>query len=281
MTPIDMLLLWNWVVFNWTLDEWESCLCCCFAFASLRCARAVSLDFFSKTLVIGCVHFVGCAFLSCCCCFVSLLPCLRLLGPVIYCWCDGPGISSWRWWLLLLVFSGFISWFVGAVLGLLDCWVCLAYLVSVNRICFIFSWFLLYSWTVLHATKRFSFGFVSVTLAGSFFWLLCVFCCLFLSRMLLVSSLLLYIWCNFPDWFKCSTWFRCFACYVFSCNFFFVFMILVVVSLNNFISSSGVIFIGEMFLLLVACFFRFCSVEWSDEPYSDIPSWNVMSNSCS
>ena len=49
-------------------------------------------------------------------------------------------------------------------------------------------------------------------------------------------------------------------------------VIVVVLSPIVIINLSGVIFIGVMFLLLVAFFFRFCRVKWSDESSSAIPS---------
>ena len=62
---------------------------------------------------------------------------------------------------MLSVRSGFCNWCF--------CCDCLTCFFSVNRNCFIFSWFLLYSRTVLHATNCISLGLVSFTIAKSFF----------------------------------------------------------------------------------------------------------------
>ena len=49
---------------------------------------------------------------------------------------------------------------------------------------------------------------------------------------------------------------------------FFVLVDDVVLSRNVIINLSGFIFIGEIFLRLIAFFFMFCRVDWSDESSS-------------
>ena len=66
---------------------------------------------------------------------------------------------------------------------------------------------------------------------------------------------------------------------VFCATYFLVLAIVVVLSPLVIIILSGVIFIGEMFFRLVAFFFKFCRVEWSDESSSSIPSRNWISSS--
>ena len=71
--------------------------------------------------------------------------------------------------MLLLEFPGLSSWNVGPLMvdddGFDGC-VCMACLFSVNRNCFIISWFLLFSRTVLHATNCINLGLFSVTIAN-------------------------------------------------------------------------------------------------------------------
>ena len=80
---------------------------------------------------------------------------------------------------MLVGFSGLSSWSF-----CLDCFACFF---SVNKNCFIFSLFLLYSRTVLHATKCNSLGFVSFMSAKSFF-LTSVFFLVFVSSVIVVGE---------------------------------------------------------------------------------------------
>ena len=80
MTSI-VLLLWNWMVSSWSLDECDSCLCRCFAFACLLCARAASLDFsrnrlFSFVFVLSVGSF---SFVVVCACLVPAFPVGRMV----------------------------------------------------------------------------------------------------------------------------------------------------------------------------------------------------------
>ena len=57
---------------------------------------------------------------------------------------------------------------------------------------------------------------------------------------------------------------------VFFVLLFFVLVIDVVLSPNVINNLSGFIFIGEIFLRLIAFFFMFCRVDWSDESSSSM-----------
>ena len=55
---------------------------------------------------------------------------------------------------------------------------------------------------------------------------------------------------------------------VFRATCFLVLVIDVVLSPNVIINLSGFLFIGEIFLRLIAFYFTFCRIDWSDESSS-------------
>ena len=157
------LFEWHCDVSSWALDEWESWRCRNFALFNFVCASAASLDFLINWLVDFWGHFVGCVFLFCCCCF-------RWLGPGSSCRCEGPGTFGFCCVLALSGLSGLSSWVGRPWLMHIAVFSCACFcLFSVNRNCFIFSWFLLYSRTVSQAKNCISLGLDSVTIAKSFF----------------------------------------------------------------------------------------------------------------
>ena len=148
----------SWIRGNLALSFWR-----CFAFSNFVCARAASFERISSSLLGSYARFVGAVpfRLGCLGAFAGWVLCdplgpgwsfCGLLSPALL----GPGWSIWT------CDSG--AWSVSFLLG----WFFWFFL-SVNKNSFIFSWFLLYSRTVLQATKCIRRGFVSLIIARSFF----------------------------------------------------------------------------------------------------------------